>query len=267
MSDRALEHVRPPIPYEPERDCFLCSYPGSGRTWVRCFLGQYLNIVHDLKLSVRFNLMTLEGLVPPEWYLRLVKGSSGRLNTFLHLPRIRACHKRFRRDVFAGAKVVILTRLLEDTLASYYFHCTASGWFKGSPSEFVRVRTDELIEYYNQWVEGVEEASEYLHLSYERLRADPKSEFLRLLAFLRWPIQHPWVRAAIALSSFDFMMLDDVRDQPGGARVRRGVVRGYKEILSREDVIYIARRKKESLQLSELTRSLLAENWECSEFV
>lgn len=260
MARNPLEYYHPIVPVDPERDWFLCSYPGSGRTWVRCFLGQYFNIAYDLGLSVRYKLTRLQELVPPEWYLAAVGGTSKALKPFLSLPRVRCCHKRFREDVFGGTRVIVLTRYLEDVLVSYYRHSIASKWFEGTLSEFLRVKTDELVEYHNQWVKGIGSTSEHLHLTYEGLIANPVAQFSRLLDFMRLPPRDPWVRAAVCLSSFDYMKFDDDAAQPGGPRLRGGMICGYKGVMLREDVAYVASRKKRFLQPSELTRYLLTEN-------
>jgi hypothetical protein len=217
-----------PIPEPLSGDVFLCSYPKSGRTWVRQFLAQYMSLVYDLGYTEKYDLTKLLGIVPAEWMMVLHPVPfkyQGRI------PRVRCSH--FLPDGrVKGQRIIWLTRGAEDTLVSYYYHRQRVEQI----SEFVRSRVHELVFYYNEWDEALWD-QDYLPITYEQLLGNPKWWFRAIIMFvgLEWDERH--FATALERASFQNMR----RDQAGSGdeRIRKGVVGGYKAELAQEDIEYI----------------------------
>ena len=217
-----------PIPEPLEGDVFLCSYPKSGRTWVRQFLAQYMSLVYGLGYTENYDLMKLMTIVPAEWWLVTHP------NCFKYegqIPRVRSMH--FLPDERVRGKPVIwLTRNPHDTLVSYYYHEPRTV----PMSEFVRSMVHELVFYYNAWDEETS-LSGRLHVTYEGLHNANNWWFRAIVHYigLEWNAEH--FETALERSAFRSMR----KDQEGTTveRVRKGVIGGYKDELAEQDIAYV----------------------------
>ncbi|MBU0791556.1 MAG: sulfotransferase domain-containing protein [Gammaproteobacteria bacterium] len=221
------------LPAWRDGDIFLCSYPKSGRTWIKQFLAQYLSLTFNLDYREDYDLIDLMRIVPSEWMLRLHPGGI-RLDYFKNpaIPCVRFSHFPFD-DTFAGKPVIWLTRGIEDTLVSLWHN-------DGCPGEigsFVREKVEDYTNWMMGWIAGIELTSRWLHVTYEGLLEDTWQGFHDIIRFIGLPCEEDNFYIAIRRASFDAMR----RDQEGSKveRVRRGIVGGYRDELLPEDVEFI----------------------------
>ena len=218
-----------PAPEYREGDVFFCSYPKSGRTWVKQFLAQYMSELFSLGYRKDYDLMSLMAIVPSEWKLAAFP------TPFPYgpeVPRVRFSHTLFD-DRYVDMPVIRLKRGIEDTLVSYYYHTPKD--VKIGP--WARSMVHEVIYYYKNWDANWSRVGRGMTLSYEDLWEDAKGSFHAILDFIGLPFDSKHFYAALERASFDQMQKEDK-----GIRVRRGVVGGYKDELSPEDIAFIQER-------------------------
>ena len=97
----------------------IVSFPKSGRTWIRYFLGQYLNIKHNMPMDLEF-------MPQPYWTEERQQ---------LDFPNIHFTHDWFDlnfnnnerpcvyfKELFDKKPIIFLFRNPMDTMVSYYYH-------------------------------------------------------------------------------------------------------------------------------------------------
>jgi len=200
---------------------------------VRQFLAQYMSLVFDLGYTEKYDLLKLMTIVPAEWFL------SEHPNCFKYadarIPRIRCTHYEYGAR-FKGKPIIWLTRGIEDTLVSYYYH-----WQREeSVNEFVCNTVDEYINWHNTWYYALQEMR-HLHIQYEWL-AKRLYWWTRLVQFCRLPLDYVHLATALERSSFESMK----KDQEGTTeeRVRKGKIGGYTDELSPDTIAFIEEKKK-----------------------
>lgn len=236
---------------------FLCSSPKSGRTWVRFFLANYLNLQFRLKLMVNFKNFFL---LFPHDNLDEEKGV-GVYDYYddKRFPLVVSTHNLYDENYFSNKRIIFLLRSVYDTLVSNYFQYTRvftedRSW-KGDLKGFVRSReygVHAICAYLNSWSGHLSTNENCRILSYENLHDDPAATFEMLLNFLEIPVNKENLQMAIESSSFAAMKkIEQESTIPGNnfnfsgadedcARVRKGKVRGYTDYLDDADVAYIA---------------------------
>jgi hypothetical protein len=158
------------------------------------------------------------------------------------------------KSKFNRKKVIFLTRNMKDVLVSLYFHTTRRlGLFHGEISEFLWKEYSPVmvyLAYHNTWYQNRKVPSEFLHLTYEGTQNDPESTLANILEFIGAKrINQDILNSAVAYASFDNMKdrqrekkTRDTRFKPGNPRdqesfkTRRGVVGGYVDYLSQQDI-------------------------------
>lgn len=251
---------------------YLCSFPKSGRTWLRYLLAHYLNLKFQLGLPIDFR--TFFQLIPHD-ILDEEKGV-GVYDYFddKRFPLILASHDGYTEEKFGSKKVVFILRSPFDTVVSRYFQharvFTADRSWKGSLKEFIRA--PEGIAAYcahlNSW-SGFLDGNDSAHvLSYERLHRNILDEVRAVLEFMDIPVDGELLGKAAKLSTFMAMQETEKKtrvpgmnfsftpDDPESSRVRKGKVGGYSDYLDDEDIAYIHRYTEETLSPS--SRKLLA---------
>jgi hypothetical protein len=209
--------IQPPAGYVG----FCVSYPKSGRTWLRVML-------HAVQLRLRFTHA----------------GSEGPHN--------------FRGPWRFGGKVVFLHRDPLDTVVSNYFHVTkrrqfTPDWRDCSMSDFVRSRLGivRIMDFNTTWLRALRTRSATI-VTYEQMRADPGAVLRLLLHSFDQTVDDETIQLAVAAGSFDIMRQQEtagnkyndvqlnLRDpsDPETYKVRRGIVGGYRDYLSAEDIEY-----------------------------
>lgn len=243
------QHLEKPLYY-------LCSFPKSGRTWVRYLLANYLNL--QFQLNLRLNFSTFFLLLPHD-NLDERKGV-GVYDYYddQRFPLVASTHVRYDENYFSDKRIIFLLRSVYDTLVSNYFQhakvFTEDRSWKGDLKGFVRSRefgVYAFCAYLNSWASRLLEDTNCCVLTYENLHADPFATVERLLTFLEMPVDRAHLKTAIDLSSFEEMRkvekeskipginFNFSREDADSARVRKGKVGGYKDYLDEEDVAYI----------------------------
>ena len=232
---------------------FIISYPKCGRTWIRIMLGRYL-------------LCGQEG--NPLEVLRITQANPD-------LPTIRISHddqphlKPYTdvhedKSMYHDKAVTFLVRDPRDVLVSYYFQYTNRGDkelandsdFHGTLSDFIRHQIGgifSLVRFYNVWARN-RDVPERFHLArYEDFHANTHGEFARLIRFFGLPeFGQDAMDDAVSIGAFDNMRrLEETNalnsmqlrpppdGDPDGFKIRRGIVGGFRDYLSEEDIAFI----------------------------
>jgi hypothetical protein len=210
----------------------LISYPKSGRTWLRYMLvhvGHASNIRfhHD---GFEFN----DGKKPP-------------LNFDARL--------RLARYGVAD-RVVYLERDPRDVMVSLFYQVTGRFRdffnYRGTISEFIRdpyFGAHSLRTFREMWSEIVS-AREFLKITYKQMHDDRSLILKETLRYFEIPAREDEIQSAVKASTFERMRAVEeagafreawLRKRNGAAKVRRGIVGGFRSELSSEDIEYLDR--------------------------
>ncbi len=229
---------------------YFISYPKSGRTWLRVMMGKALCDRYGLPeplLLKTYRLTGKAGLPRTRWW------HDGSDLAFAHpYQRMSAGKRRYRNK-----NVVVLVRNVKDVLVSSYFQATKGvHTFQGSISEFIRddrFGARKVLTFYNQWYLARSVPRAFHVFRYEDLHRDTRGTLAGALGIVgAQGIDDGILAAAIEYGRFDKMkdieqgkvfdnpVLRVKNDQdPESFKVRRGVVRGYVDYLSEDDIRYI----------------------------
>jgi len=233
-----------------EPETYIVSYPKSGRTWLRVLLGKALadySAASDRQAMSTKVLCRRAGIKPIQW---THDGSS---------PLDEQPYWALDEDKskYHGKKVILLTRGLRDLIVSnYYGSSKRDQQFSGSMSEYIRsdvFGVRRILRFYNIWHEKQNVPARFLHLRYEDMHADPADILRHVLEEIEVPnIEHAALVAAVDFARFDSMKSLEQKDyfksgslrprDPDDAdsyKVRRGLVGGYRDQLSEQDLAYI----------------------------
>lgn len=250
----------------------ICSFPKSGRTWLRYLLANYLNLYFRLGLPIDFR--TFFQLVPHD-ILDEEKGV-GVYDYYddKRFPLVLASHEHFAEEKFAGKKIVFLFRTVLDTVVSRYFQharvFTPDRSWKGSLKEFIRAPegVPAYCAHLNSWSGFVDGNASVHILTYEDMHRDISGAARDVLEFMGIPVDEHKLAQAVGLSSFAAMKEMETRtkvpgvnfnfspDDAESARMRKGRVGGYRDYLDEEDVAYVRAYCDENL--TSKSKSLLA---------
>lgn len=251
-------------------DYALVSYPKCGRTWVRFVMARALQYHHNYQTH-RYFLLTS----------RLYHRLTGKQLLVTHDVTGRRKGKvamRSDKAIFAGVKVVLLTRDIRDTLVSHYYHRIHKNRRKGlSLATFVRspiLGVKGVLRYYLGWYQAQDIPTQLTLIRYEQLRRDTFTAMRQVADALGMAdIRDDALRRAIEDGAFDSMRaleqagkiehlgmtLSDAKD-PNARRVRKGKIAGYQEELGADDLAYIAQQVEQSGLPSEWVFAPIAEN-------
>ena len=234
-----------------QADCFLTSYPKSGRTWLRYIISSYLNQIHEVGIDI--DLTTTFKLVP-NFDLDLERGIpafEGHRST-PDMPMILVSHLRHSPLLFQKRPIVFLVRDPRDVMVSSYFHATRhKKRFDGDMSAFLKDPSQglkSLIDYLNNWARGLKDHPHFV-TSYEKMTIDPDATVASIIDFIGIPVIPEAVSSAVAEASFNNMRKSEVsvgipghdydRTDEKSLRMRRGKVGGFHDDLSPEQITYI----------------------------
>lgn len=234
-------------------DGFVISYPKSGRTWLRLMIGIYL-----LK-EVRAEAIEIYELTSnnPDW--PTVDVSHDDYPMWKPVDSIVA-----DKTAYQDNRVLLLVRDPRDVIVSFYFQYTKRGdkklandsTFNGSMADFIRHDIGGLpsiVRFMNIWAQQRHVPDSFQICRYESLRNKPADELTKVLEFLGWINPDPeHVKNAVKQCEFSRMKKMEKKNKfkntrlsppkdgdPEGYKVRKGVVGGYREYLSDEDIRWV----------------------------
>ena len=263
-----LERVRHILEADPAHRVHIVSFPKSGRTWCRVMLSRYKQRLFGIP-EFHLYLHRLYSAGPKPAPQILFSHGAGNYPTNRKEARWFYLRKAlgWEMDTVAkmdishckGAKVVFVVRDPRDVVLSYYHHRSKrlpSYRFPGSASEFLRDRhfgIGHLVAFMNFLV--VQAARhEHMFLFYEDMRQDVTAEMEKLIRFAGLHYDDEALRDAVDYGSFDNMkrleaqgsygkeLRQRIAGDPNSLKVRKGIVGGYKEELTAEDVAYLDER-------------------------
>ena len=131
-----------------ENDIFLCSYPKSGRTWLRFLLTYYQIRLFDVDYPL--TLRNFPPLSPNVTLFSVFRLQDPPTEAPIH--RILGTHSELP-VLFRGLPLIMLRRDLRDTLVSFYYRRRALGEFRGDLESFLRSPWGlrHAVRYHNRW--------------------------------------------------------------------------------------------------------------------
>ena len=237
-------------------DAYIISHPKSGRNWLRVLIGKTLcekfNIPDEIMLDI-YKVTSLAGILRTQVIHDHSSYTEG--YKYYYLPT--------DKREYARKKVIFLVRNIKDLLVSYYFQVNRrEGNFTGSISDFIRsdkYGVNKIINFYNIWYENRTIPKEFLLLRYEEMHKNTEEVLARTLKFLGLDeVDYHIIRKAVKFASFsnmkkmekdNFFKRKAIRpvniNDDDSYKVRRGIVGGYYNYLSEEDIKYIDQVIKE----------------------
>lgn len=161
------------------------------------------------------------------------------------------------KSIYRDKKIMLLIRDPRDMIVSWYFHKNKRKkgveQYSGTLSQFLGEKAgsfDTMIEYYNIWERNKHIPLEFLLVKYEDFMKDTRIQAKKALNLIGLKdVSDREIDAAIEFSSFNNMKKMEAEDRfrvkrlrPGDVndndsyKVRRGVIGGYKDYLSQEDI-------------------------------
>lgn len=219
-------------------DVIVISYPKSGRTWLRVMLDYMdINLKFDHKLK--------------------------------DVKHVKSLHPKTAHDFwkkFGDKRIIFLTRDPKDTLVSSYFQAiNREKTFEGSISEFIRspeFGIQTILDYQLTWTKYRSIYKNFLRIQYDEMQKDTAGTLEKIIVFLGFTtINKKKLEKTVELFQFDNMQFYEKKGLLGlrygnvlrplgdksnnSLKVRKGVIGGYKEYLSEEDVEYCDACSKE----------------------
>lgn len=223
-------------------DIIIASFPRSGRTWVRFFIGSYIDYYYNLGIEVDWNNFTS---LSPGY---LCNKRDGLLLFPDHLPRVIFSHNKPIGRYFPKRKVVFLTRTFLDIVVSYYYFHKHRGktYYKDLDiNEFVMnvFNIKEATKRINYFSSQLESSKSTLIIPYERLRNKPEEEFRRLIMFTNYEYNEESFYAALEHSSFKSMREMEKKQKDLNSEeayhTRKGSVQENSKLLDDETKTYV----------------------------
>ncbi len=227
----------------------IVSFPKSGRTWLRVILCRALakhygfpdeRCLYLERITAAAGLPTVafthDDAATDEWYSQLSRD----------------------KGIYAGKRIVFLVRDPRDILVSYFFHKTkrfAASWALGL-SDFVRspfFGIRKILSFYQIWWQASNVPLSFSVCKYEDLHKDALLFCQQVLSWLGLPsVPDGVLSEAIEFASFDNLKKLEAQnwfgnkvlrpanpDDQDSYKTRRGVVGGYRDYLTEEDLRYV----------------------------
>lgn len=230
--------------YAASADCFLTSYPKSGRTWFRYILSHYFASLSGFPGAV--NLHNMFSIVP-NFDLDPVRGIPGFREVGIGaVPKVWVTHLDYRASLFLRRPVIFMVRDPRDVVVSAFFHATRHKHrFEGTLEDFIVNREQgvpAMCRYLNGWARGMGQRQHHV-LSYEALSNDAVLETRKVLDFLGCRHDAQALAAAVEAGRFESMQdreraegipaHDYDRSDTDSLRMRRGRAHGFHDYLDR----------------------------------
>ena len=236
----------------PAADAYICSFPKTGRTWLRFQLARYVTDVCGLDADV--DLDELFELLPND-----EPGGDKGLRAFRfagRAPLIASSHAP-HQPRYDGAPTVWISRGVLDVLVSYYLHRARQAEATVT-TDLVTFALgdggDELAGYVNGWAPHLRSK---LVVTYEQMTDHGEETLAQVVTYLGLPLRADAVRNAVEASSFRAMAESEAARPVRGRRydygdrdarrVRKGEVGGWREHLTDDDGERVLRRLDRAL--------------------
>ncbi|OQY44984.1 MAG: hypothetical protein B6242_11555 [Anaerolineaceae bacterium 4572_78] len=231
-------------------DCYVVSYPKSGRTWLRVMLAKALAVHFNISYElVSDPIATVHAAGKRHPWIRFTH-----LNVSISKEHID--FQKWYATKFRNKKVIFLVRDPRDVLVSYFFHRTRRNNEEHSLENFIKHPAwgiDRLISFMNDGYTYRHLPKDFLLIQYEDLHHDGKTELKHILEFVGIEnILDNTVEQALEYAQFDNMrkmsmstLSDNKRlkpitsDDPESFKVRKGKIGGFTEYLSSSDIAYL----------------------------
>ncbi len=242
----------------------IIGHPKSGNTWLKAMISRLYQLRHDLPEGKLINTDEFARRIPEIPRLAATngyysyEGEVGRLlargaadNPLRHKPvlflarnpidiAVSWYHQFTKRQ--SRAKQELINHFIEHPIDRR----SVEMW------EFVRhsdIGLPSLIEYENEWARNIRELERGMLIKYEELRAEPVATLGRITRLMGEAFSEDEIRAAVEWGSFENLQKLETSgtfqqggmklvnpEDPSTYKVRRGVVGGYREDFSPEQV-------------------------------
>jgi hypothetical protein len=200
--------------YMAKSDYALVSFPKSGRTWIRFFLGRYIELQHGMPMDLEFM---------PQSYWSQERSD-------LDFPHIHFTHDWFDlrhsdranpgifyKDVLDKKPVIFLLRNPMDTLVSYYYH-KVKRESKENPLDldlrsFIlddRYGLGRYCHWMDQMLDYLASRRDKLIITYELMAKDMANEMNRMFDFMQINGNRNYVAKAVKQSDFTNMQQAEI---------------------------------------------------------
>src|SRR5262245_59524710 len=242
---------------EQRADVLLISYPKCGRTWLSMLLSRAVASHAGIETGDYLATDLLGGRVAGMPHIRISHDGDPHWKTARGLPRSKA---RYREK-----SVILLVRVPRDVVVSMYFERTRrERAYSGTLSEFLverRGSLDTILAYYNVWAREYVRPRAFCLVRYEDLKADTAGQLKRVLRFAGLEeVVDAHVEEAVGFASFESMRAMETADALGTGRLRardpedpesfktrKGKVGGYTDYLSAEEIAWMERKIRATL--------------------
>ncbi|MFF5718922.1 sulfotransferase domain-containing protein [Streptomyces buecherae] len=252
-----------------EGDVYIVSFPKCGRTWLRVLMAKAISAARGIPMEVCRDLALTEYSAVDSAVPRIVYWHDDFVAW--RTPAELSWNKEFYHD----RKVVLLVRDIRDAGVSRYFQRTLRKKppYTGGIGDFLTEEEGSIktcLTFWNIWHERQDVPASFLLTSYERLRADTAGELRRVLDFCGLPpTDEEALRTAVAFADFPSMRAMELSDtlgtdrlrptvpgNPDSYKTRRGVIGGFRDYLTPEQIDYV----------NDVTRRILAPQWQPAAF-
>ena len=234
-------------------DIIVFSVAKSGRTWLRVLINKYFSLVYDMPFGLA-DLSKQESKVPSIFFTH---------ELWEHYSKATLSQKLLGKYIIpdrdiASRKIVLLYRDPRDVLVSLYFHMRKRSQTrtKLDIAEFIHDKRHgifSIVRVMNQWHNRFAKLPNAFWISYEALKYDAQHQLHTLIKFLTSNnADSKLVREAVSFAEFDSMKKMEAKgafgtsilkpgdiSDPDSFKVRRGVVGGYVEHFSENDLLLL----------------------------
>lgn len=240
-------------PRESLDDCAIAivSFAKSGRTWLRTMVGHVLVEALDLPKEKLLDTTAL------------TRAAGLNLTRFTHdgtdnMPPGGFMTLKADKSAYRGKIVHLLYRDPRDIAVSAWFSATKrANLYDGPLSKFIRdpiMGVRKIARFYKQWEDAAAVPKAFHFIRYKHLHADPMVPLRRILTDIGLPVSDAQLQRAIEASSFEHMremersaqfqrqgemLVPRDRADEESYKVRRGVVGGYHDYMSEDDIAYV----------------------------